>query len=83
MSPAERYLRLSSAYCDYLGGLRWSSQSDALEYHDGTTFVFTEEVALFLEGFASEGRLVHFGYVLHLLHMLRISAYAPGRAVCA
>ena len=71
ISPAERYLRLASNYRDARGGLRWSSQADALEYEDGTTFAFTEEIALFVEGFASSGRLVHFGYLLQLLHITR------------
>jgi hypothetical protein len=80
MNAVKSYLRLASAYCDYLGGLRWSSQEDALEYPDGSTFAFNEETALFLEGFASSGRLIPFAHVLHLLDLLR-SMYkgsAPG-----
>jgi hypothetical protein len=71
MQAAKSYLRLCSDYCQHLGGLRWSATEDALEYPDGATFAFNEEVALFLEGFASAGRLIAFGHVLHLLHLLR------------
>jgi hypothetical protein len=71
MTPAERYLRLCTSYCDELGGLRWSPQEDALEYRHGSVFAFSEEIAVFLEGFAANGRLVHFAFVLHLLHLLR------------
>jgi hypothetical protein len=80
MQAAKSYLRLSTAYCDYLGGVRWSSREDALEYPDGTTFAFTEEVAQFLEGLASGGRLLPFAYVLHLLDLLRSAprTVAPG-----
>jgi hypothetical protein len=74
MSPAERYLRLSTVYCNQLGGLRWSSTDDALEYPDGTTFALKEEVALFVEGFAStRGHAIHFAFILHLLDLLRDS----------
>jgi hypothetical protein len=52
VTPAESYLRLSNAYWDFLGELRWSFQEDALVYKDGSTFALNEEVALFLEGFA-------------------------------
>jgi hypothetical protein len=64
------YLRLPELYCDYLGGLRWSPAGEAVEYADGETFAFNGELALFLEGFASGGRLIHIGFILHLLHLL-------------
>jgi|GEM_PF-2009256 len=66
-----RYLRLDEQYRQYLGGLRWAMAEDLLEYDDGRTFAFTEEIALFLEGFGSARQLVHFGFILHLLEMLR------------
>jgi hypothetical protein len=71
---------LSSLYCQFLGGLRWSVEEDALEHQDGSIFAFTEEVALFLEGFDSGGRLISFAFVLHLLYLLRNNdrAFAPG-----
>jgi hypothetical protein len=65
------YLRLPESYCGPLGGLRWSPTGEAIEYLDGATFAFNGELALFLEGFASGGRLIHFGFILHLLHLLR------------
>jgi hypothetical protein len=71
MDVVQDYLRLVGAYCQYLGGLRWSSVEDAIEHHDGHTFAFNEEIALFLEGWAAHKRLVHFGHVLHLLSLLR------------
>jgi hypothetical protein len=82
VTPAERYLRLSNAYCDALGGLRWSFEEDALIYRDGSTFVFSEEVALFLEGFASGGRMIHFCFVLHLLYMLQGTMASASERLC-
>src|SRR5207253_4855730 len=38
----------------------------------------TEEVALFLEGFATGGRLIHFGFVVHLLDLLRHPDHTRG-----
>jgi hypothetical protein len=73
VTSAEQYLKVSGDYCGALNGLRWSTFEDALEYGDGKTFALTEEVAIFLEGFASGGRLIHFAFVLHLLHLLRRS----------
>src|SRR5262249_50063728 len=64
-------LRLPEGYCAHLGRLRWAANGEAVEYDDGTTFAFRNELALFLEGFASGGRLIDFGFILHLLHLLR------------
>jgi hypothetical protein len=82
VTPAERYLRLSNAYCDALGGLRWSFEEDALVYRDGSAFAFSAEVALFLEGFASRGRMIHFCFVLHLLHMLQGTMATASERLC-
>jgi hypothetical protein len=68
---AQGYLKLVGAYCQPLGGLRWSSAADAVEFGDGETFAFSAEIALFLEGFADNRRLIHFASILHLLHLLR------------
>jgi len=54
-----------------LEGIHWSASGDAIEYPGGTTFAFSSEIALFLEGLGSAWPLPHFGYVLHLLHILR------------
>jgi hypothetical protein len=79
MNAAECYLRLPGAYCDFLGGLRWSAEDDVLEFRDGTHFAFTEQVALLLEGFASGGRLVHIGFILHLLDALSHADSSRGK----
>ncbi len=80
MSRAADYLRAPSDYCARLGGLRWSELSDAIEKGDGSTFAFAVEVIGFLEGFALKRPLVHFGYVLHLLALLRDPRREPTRA---
>src|SRR5439155_247562 len=48
----------------------WSEAGEAIEDADGDTFVFNGELALFLEGFARGGRLIHIGFMLHLLLLL-------------
>jgi hypothetical protein len=78
MNAGERYLRLASSYCDFLGGLRWSADEDALEFHDGRTFAFNEEIATFIEGFCSHGQLIHLAFVLHLLYLLRNATDSSG-----
>lgn len=69
------FLSLHPSYSEYLGGLRWSALEDALERSDGSTFAFSSEAALFIEGFASSGRMIHFGFLLHLLELLRGRAW--------
>jgi hypothetical protein len=76
-NPVRNYLRLSSAYCQFLGGVRWSSEDDALAYPDGSTFAFNEEIAQLLDGFSSGGHLIHFGHMLHLFDLLRDNRPAP------
>jgi hypothetical protein len=70
MNLVHNYLRICHTYCDTLGGLRWSDSEDAVEFASGRTFVFAEEIAQFLEGFARH-RLLHFANVLHALIFLR------------
>lgn len=65
------YLRIPSAYSNGLRGLRWSSTGDALEFTKGNTFAFPAEVFQFLEGFVSQRPLIHFGYIIHLLYILK------------
>jgi hypothetical protein len=79
MNPVQEYLRLSSAYCQYLGGLRWSSSDDTLVYADERTFAFNPEIASFLEGFGRQRPLIHFGHILHLLDLLRNSRKLSAR----
>jgi hypothetical protein len=70
MNAVQRYLRLVNSYCEYFGGLRWSSRDNAVVYADGRPFVFNGQVALFLEGFAAGGSLINFNLILHLLDLL-------------
>ena len=65
-----RYLVLPRDYCDWLGGLRWSADEDAIVYRAGRIFAFPEEIALFLEGYAATRKPLHFGHMLHLLDLL-------------
>ncbi len=58
--------------------LRWSASGDAIERPDRSLFAFASEVGLFLEGYASEGRLIHFSYVLALLQRFKSKWSAPG-----
>jgi hypothetical protein len=70
MAPAS-YLQVPRTYCHHFADLRWSSARDAIEFvGNGSTFALTPQVAQFIEGFAAGRRLVHFGYILHLLHLL-------------
>jgi hypothetical protein len=71
MSRARDYLRVPEDYVVCLDRLHWSEAGDAIETASGATFALTQEIALFLEGFASRRPLIHFGHILHLLHMLK------------
>jgi hypothetical protein len=66
----QAYLKLSSAYCDYLGGIRWSGEDEGLVYSNGKIFVFCAALAEFLEGFSNSGRVIPFSCVLHWLYFL-------------
>jgi hypothetical protein len=79
MDLVQGYLRLNSAYCDQLGGLRWSARDDAIDYKEGTTFCFHVQLVLLLRGFGNSRRLMHFCHFLHFLDMLRGNRL-PGRA---
>src|SRR5688572_3795607 len=70
MDRVANYLFVPKAYGRWLGGLRWSSTGDAVEYEDGETFAFSNQVGLFLEGFTAERHRVHFAHALHLLRLL-------------
>jgi hypothetical protein len=71
MDRVAEYLRIPSVYATGLNGLRWSSAGDAVEFADGRTFAFRPEIFQFLEGFAWQRSLIHFGYILHLMYLLR------------
>jgi tetratricopeptide (TPR) repeat protein len=76
MSSPGAYLLIPGKYADALRGLRWAAGHDAVETEDGRTFALAEEVASFLEGFASRRPLIHFAHVLHLLSLLRVGRTA-------
>jgi hypothetical protein len=64
-----RYLTIPQNYGP-TKGLVWSNQGDSIITWAGQIFAFAEQVALFLEGFASQRSLPHFGYILDLLRLL-------------
>ena len=75
MMTVDDYLAIPDAYGRWLGGLRWSPNGEAVEYATtdpeiGLTFAMSAQIDPFLEGLATEGRTLHFAYVLHLLHLL-------------
>jgi hypothetical protein len=71
MDAADRYLILPRKYCDWLGGLRWSSHDDTLVDGEDKTFAFQVEIAVFLEGYGAHASLIHFGHIVHLLDLFR------------
>jgi hypothetical protein len=71
METVEHFLRIPQRYTRDLGRLRWSADGEVIEYADGKTFAFGGEIISFLEGFALQRPMIHFGYVLHLLALLR------------
>lgn len=79
MTRASHYLQIPADYFTRMGfGLRWSANGEAVEFDDGRTFAFSAEALGFVEGFASRRPLIHFGYVLQLLWMLRRNWITPG-----
>ncbi len=79
MNRAGRYLRIPWRHFAEVGfALRWSADGEAVEFADGRTFAFSKEAAAFLEGFASQRPLIHFGYILQLLWLLRRHGLTPG-----
>ncbi len=78
MSRPKDYLQLPLRYCRWLGEMRWTPDREAIEYMADNpaivlTFAMSGEIALFLEGFHAGGaRPIHFGFILHLLHLLRL-----------
>ena len=69
MNAVQSYLQVSG---DYVDCLRWNVTENVLEYSDGgAQFAFAEEIAEFLEGFAGQRRLIHFGLLMHMLQLLR------------
>ncbi len=72
------YLQIPDDPAANRGSLRWSANGDAIERPDGSPFAFAPEIGLFLEGYASEGRLIHFSYILDLLRRYKSKWSTPG-----
>jgi hypothetical protein len=54
---------------------------DTIQYADGGTFAFREEIALFLERFTVGRSLIHFAFILHLLKLLRGHGYDKNEGI--
>jgi len=74
MDDVARYLTIPQDYAAALGGIRWSSEDDALNYVDGRTYAFNDEIALFVEGFCHIRSLIHFAFIAHWLEYFQLSA---------
>src|SRR5258708_14846056 len=72
MTPAAYLLVIPDDYAAQLSQLHWALGHDAVETAEGRTFALAEEVAAFLDGFASRRPLMHFAHVLHFLYLLRV-----------
>jgi hypothetical protein len=77
MSRVEDYLRIPQDDPGNRDWLSWSATGDAVERPDGSPFAFAAEVALFLEGYASVGPLIHFWYILDLLQRFKARPVEP------
>ncbi len=64
-----RYLSIPQKYGPTTG-LFWSTQGDSIITWAGQVFAFTPQVSLFVEGFASQRPVPHFGYLLDLFRLL-------------
>jgi hypothetical protein len=71
MSHVEAYLVIPEAIARAGGNLSWSLDGEAIKRGDGTTFALTEELLIFLEGFALARPLIAFGYLLLTLGVVR------------
>ena len=78
---SQNYLRLSQAFAVYLGGLRWSSAEDAVICGDGRFFAFSAAIAEFVDGFASQGHVPLFGYLLHWMDLLQNQRHLEASAI--
>jgi hypothetical protein len=71
ISACNDYLTLPRAYTDHLGGVRYSDRSNELVTPAGKTIVLHDELAEFIEGFASSRPLPVFGVILHWAMLLQ------------
>jgi hypothetical protein len=89
MNAVLAYLRIPKVYEGNRSSLSWSPTSEAIDWPDGRTFAFARQVAEFLEGYGSNGRLIHFSYILAMIELLdakqvefdepELTRYSPGR----
>ena len=63
-------LHIPEAYGQWLGGLRWSTGGEAVEWPDGSTFAFGRELATLIDGFIAGRGPIHFAHMVHLAHLL-------------
>jgi hypothetical protein len=70
MNRVTDYLKIPQDYEGNRYSLNWSASGDAVDRPDGSTFAHAAQIALFLEGYCSSGRLIHFSYILYMLHRL-------------
>ncbi|MBK9973647.1 MAG: hypothetical protein IPP14_02625 [Planctomycetes bacterium] len=64
------YLLVPHQYTRSLGGVSWSTLCDAVGYEDGGTLALAPALAQCLEGYGGQERPIHFGFVLHWLHLV-------------
>ena len=69
VTPFVRYLAIPSGFA-LTNDLCWSTSGEAIEYADGRTFILTDAIPSFLEGYAAQRPLIHFAYVLDLLRLV-------------
>jgi hypothetical protein len=85
MMTVDDYLGIPVVYGQWLGGLAWSPNGEAVEFladepEIGLTFAMSGEIARFLEGFP-DGSFLHFAFVLHLMSLLGCGG-RPGTFTC-
>ncbi len=72
-AAGKKYLALPRDYARALGGVRWSDQQDGLEL-SRTILASSDNLALFLEGFAARRAPLPFGLVVHWLALLLVES---------
>ena len=83
LDRAEVYLTIPPQYGSELGGLRWSSNQDAIDHiGNRTTLAVVDEIRLVLEGVLAKPPVPPFAFVLNLLLLMKFGSEvaAPLRA---
>lgn len=65
------YLSIDPNYSARLGGIRWASSLDSIQFDDDTTFAINPELRLLLEGAAYGKLLPPFSYVLAIYYRMK------------